>query len=178
MREFGLQTAVIFAHQREVKAVRKRSWRRATCRHLAVQKNQIKIQRKQKESKKTSPGGSPYARTAKEIRSKHGSDEGPQSSKPTISLQVKLKADHFLSSEAQSRPFPFKSSSKPTISLRTPSRTPLRTPLGDTFEDTSREHRGKETKREQPRRDTESILIHQKICPPKLPITRLWRPYW
>ena len=36
----------------------------------------------------------------------------------------------------------------------------------------------KETKREQPRRDTESILIHQKICPPKLPITRLWRPYW
>ena len=36
----------------------------------------------------------------------------------------------------------------------------------------------KETKREQPRRDTESILKHQKICPPKLPITRLWRPYW
>ena len=42
----------------------------------------------------------------------------------------------------------------------------------------SREHRGKETKREQPRRDTESILIHQKICPPKLPIARPWRPYW
>ena len=42
----------------------------------------------------------------------------------------------------------------------------------------SREHRGEETKREQPRRDTESILIHQKICPPKLPIAHPWRPYW
>ena len=42
----------------------------------------------------------------------------------------------------------------------------------------SREHRGKETKREQPRRDTESILIHQKNCPPKLPIARPWRLYW
>ena len=42
----------------------------------------------------------------------------------------------------------------------------------------SRKHRGKETKREQPRRDTESILIHQKNCPPKLPIARPWRPYW
>ena len=65
LTEFGLQTAVIFAHQREVKAVRKRSWRRATCRHLAVQK----IRSKYKENKKkpllgTSLGGSAYARTA------------------------------------------------------------------------------------------------------------------
>ena len=65
LREFGLQTAVIFAHQREVKAVRKRSWRRAASRHLAVQK----IRSKYKENKKkpllgTSLGGSPYAATA------------------------------------------------------------------------------------------------------------------
>ena len=65
MREFGLQTAVIFAHQREVKAVRKRSWRRGGRRHLAVQK----IRSKYKENKKkpllgTSLGGSPYATTA------------------------------------------------------------------------------------------------------------------